>query len=122
MTMDPLGGLDMQALIDSFPYYVLIIDEDHHILMANHAVRRDLKVLPEDIIGGYCPSIVHGLDDPYPGCPLERAVAEDEDIETTFYDEERGARVRSSVYFTGFKTPQGKRIYLHTSVVLGDDD
>ena len=114
------GALDVQGVLDSFPHYVMIIDEDHRILAANHAVQRDLGVLPEEILGQFCPSAVHGLSTPFPGCPLELAVMKDEDVERIHYDEQRDMWVKTAVYPTGYSCSEGRRLFLHTAEQISE--
>ena len=68
-----LIGSDILGILDSLPFYVMIIDSEHDILFANKAVASALGVNPEDILGEYCPKAVHDLSGPYPGCPLEES-------------------------------------------------
>ena len=51
--------LRISDVLDALPFYVLLIDEDHHILQANVAVRDQLGFEPEAIIGKYCPKIIY---------------------------------------------------------------
>ena len=37
-------NLKTSALLEAFPFYVMLIDEDHHILMANSAVQSSLAL------------------------------------------------------------------------------
>ena len=48
---DKLDNIDILDILDSLPFYVLLVDEEHYILVANKAVRTHLEVAPEDIIG-----------------------------------------------------------------------
>jgi len=50
----PPPDLDLQMLLDVMPFYVMLIDAEHKILLANKALRRDLGLDPEKIVGGYC--------------------------------------------------------------------
>lgn len=110
-----IDGFDAQSLIDTLPYYVIVVDEDHTIWMANQAVRRTLNVNPEEIIGGYCPEVIHDCNGPVHQCPLEDAVKTGEDVEREIRDELTGLSVMSCIYDTGYKTPAGKRLFLHTT-------
>lgn len=103
----------LQPFIDAIPFYIMLIDEDHTILMTNHAIKNDLGVQPDQIVGRYCPKAVHGLDEPYPGCPLEDALERGQNIEREFYDEQTGRWVNSAIYATDQKTREGKTIFLH---------
>ena len=59
-------GLELQKVLDAFPFYVMILDADHKILLANKAIRGDFGLDPEQIVGEYCPKVVLGSDEPYP--------------------------------------------------------
>ena len=106
--------LGIPEVMDAFPNYVMLVDQNHHILFANKAVSRDLGVDSKRIIGGYCPKVVHGLDTPFPGCPLEEAVEKGQAVERDLFDHNTGRWVSSAVYPTGFRTQRGQTIFLHT--------
>jgi PAS domain S-box-containing protein len=104
---------DIQMLSDAIPFYVMLVDEEHKILLTNRALKADLGLDPEKIIGGYCPKVVHGIDKPYPGCPLEEALEQGRGIEREFFNPETGRWVRSAIYPTGSRTEEGRKIFLH---------
>ncbi len=110
---ETLGTIDLQALIDAIPFYVMLVDEKHEILMSNRAIKKDLGLNPQQIIGFYCPKVVHGLDEPYPGCPLEEALEKGHDVEREFFNPETESWVSSAIYSTGRKTPGGREIFIH---------
>ena len=89
--------LRISDVLDALPFYVLLIDEDHHILQANVAVRDQLGFEPEAIIGKYCPKIIHGLDAPWQSCPLEEAAEKGQPVERVARDEGSGRWIRSVV-------------------------
>ncbi len=109
-----LPDIDLEQLIDAVPFYVMLVDEEHHILMVNEAIEDQLGVDPEEIVGGYCPQVVHGLDkgEEYPGCPLPQAVQTDEPVTKETHDPLLGWFL-SGIYPTGYETEDGKRIFLH---------
>ena len=108
------GEFDIQTFIDAIPFYVMLVDADHKILMTNDSIKKDLGIEdPEKIIGAYCPRVVHGLDEPYPGCPLEEALTSDTNVEREFYDPQAERWVNSAIYATELKTHQGKDVFLH---------
>jgi PAS domain S-box-containing protein len=109
-------GSDFLGILDSLPFYVLLVDSKHNILFANRAVSETLDIEPVDILGEYCPKIVHGLNGPYPGCPLEESLKKGgKAIEKEFYDESQGLWLLSSVYPTGRVTKDGKKVFFHTT-------
>jgi PAS domain S-box-containing protein len=104
---------DIQTLLDVIPFYVMLVDEEHKILLTNKALRSELGLDPERLIGGYCPKVVHGMDEPYPGCPLEESLERGNSAEREFFIPETGRWVSSAVYPTGKKTQHGQRIFIH---------
>jgi PAS domain S-box-containing protein len=104
---------DVQALLDVIPFYVMLVDEEHKILLSNKALRSDLGLDPKKMIGGYCPKVVHGMDEPYPGCPLEEALEKRGSVEREFFNPETGRWVSSAVYPTGKETQEGRQIFVH---------
>lgn len=113
-------GLDILDILDAVPFYVMLIDAEHHILQVNKAVRTHLGVEPKDIIGKYCPKVIHQLDGPFDGCPLEEAVEKDQAVEREVPDHKSGRWLRSSIYPTRGLTPDGKRIYFHMVTDITD--
>lgn len=97
-----------KELIDSLPYYAMLIDQNHRIIMANRAVRTELGINPEKIIGKYCPQAIHGVDHPIEECPLEEAVIKGEIVEKEYYDRKLGKWFSSAIYPLA-----DKNIYLH---------
>ena len=94
-------------ILEALPFYVMLIDEHHRILQANSAVREQLGVKPEAIIGKYCPQVIHGLDEPWYACPLEEAVEKGQAVEREAFDQESGRWINSAVYPTGRFTRDG---------------
>jgi PAS domain S-box-containing protein len=113
--MDTLVETDveLQMLLDAFPFYVMVLDEDHKILLANKAMRGDLGLAPEKVVGEYCPKVVHGLEEPYPGCPLEEALEKGHDVEREFFDPDENRWINSAIYSTKRRTKDGKEIFIH---------
>lgn len=113
-------GLRVSDILDALPFYVLLLDEHHQILQANSAVREQLGLKPEAVVGKYCPKVIHGLDEPcgldepWYACPLEEAVEKGKAVEREAVDRASGRWIRSAVYPTGSFTPDGRRIYFHT--------
>ncbi len=117
---DTSQDLHILDILDSVPFYVLLIDEDHYILQANKAVRAGLGVEREDIIGEYCPKVVHGLDGPFSGCPLEEAIEKERAIEREVFDEKSGRWLLSAIYPIQGLTRNGKKIFFHMVTDITD--
>ena len=106
-------GALLEALLDALPFYMMLIDESHTVLYANQATRRALGVSPEELVGSYCPAAVHGLDQPYPHCPLEEAGGRAVTVEREYCDPDAGGWLSSAVYPAPVRAPDGKMIYAH---------
>lgn len=115
-----VAGVDLCNILDALPFYVLLVDEKHHVIYANRAVRNDLGVTPEDLIGQYCPKVVHGVDGPFEGCPLEEAAHKGEAIEREVFDKEKDRWILSAIYPTGSFTSQGSRVFFHMVSDISD--
>src|SRR5450759_929127 len=113
-------GLCVSDILDALPFYVLLLDEHHQILQANSAVREQLGLKPEAIVGKYCPKVIHSLDEPWYACPLEEAVEKGKAVEREALDRASGRWIRSAVYPTEGFTPDGRRIYFHTVADITD--
>lgn len=114
------SGIGTAEVLNALPFYAMLIDSRHRILAANRAVTQALGVSPEGILGGYCPRVVHGLEGPFSGCPLEDAAENGGAVEKEIYDPERGAWLRSGVYPVGKKTGEGLDIFLHLTQDITD--
>ncbi|MCX5970450.1 MAG: HD domain-containing protein [Coprothermobacterota bacterium] len=104
---------DAEKALDAFPFYILLLDASHHILFANQATSHALGLSPDQYLGGYCPKVVHGLDGPFPGCPLEEAVAGQCSVERELEDHNSGHWFCSSIFLTSLRTEEGSAVYLH---------
>ncbi len=107
-------GPGILEMLDSLPFYVMLIDRNHRILLANRATREQLGLEPQEIIGEFCPKVVHGIEaGTYPGCPLAEAVEKNEPVERVHFDEEYQRWLRIAIYPTGSWTVDGQEIYFH---------
>ncbi|HEY3353639.1 MAG TPA: ATP-binding protein [Polyangia bacterium] len=109
------AGLELAACLDALPYYALLIDADHRILFANRAAGHALGRAPLELLGAYCPLAVHGLDAPFPGCPLEEAVhaGGSQPIERELHEPRTGGWASSNIYPTSLRTSAGRPVFLH---------
>jgi HD-GYP domain-containing protein (c-di-GMP phosphodiesterase class II) len=104
----------LQTFIDACPGYALLVDEDHRIVLINQTACDELNLEPYQACGAYCPRLVHGTSGPFPGCPLERAVARNlEHACALQFDEKWRVWLDSEVHLTRFRTDHGKKVYLH---------
>ncbi|MFH1260073.1 MAG: ATP-binding protein [Elusimicrobiota bacterium] len=107
------GKSEMFGLLDILPFYVILIDANHHILFANQKVKEKLGFNQEELIGQYCPKVVHGAEGHYPGCPLEEAIRTGRAQEREIYDEKLDSWLNSAIYPTTYRTREGVGVYLH---------
>jgi PAS domain S-box-containing protein/putative nucleotidyltransferase with HDIG domain len=105
----------IKAVIDSVPFYILLVDEDHCIVLANKAAESAFGRKIAEIQGGYCPAVVHGMNEPFPGCPLEESVEKNKPVIRELYDEKTNRWISTAIFPTKIKTAEGKRIYFHTA-------
>ena len=104
---------EIRRVIDPMPFYVLMVDSDHRIVMANDALYNTFGLQPEDVVGAFCPKLVHGADGPFPGCPVEEACETNCSVERELYDDQKDSWTRSGAYVTDMVTADNKRIFLH---------
>jgi PAS domain S-box-containing protein len=109
----PGSNLAILDILNALPFYVIIVDEEHNILEANEAVYTHLGVKREEVLGKYCPKIIHGIDEPFQGCPLEEAAGTNSAVERELFDQRSGRWVSSAVYPIKTQGWNGKKIFLH---------
>jgi diguanylate cyclase (GGDEF)-like protein/PAS domain S-box-containing protein len=102
-----------QQILDSLPFTVMIVDAKHKIQFANSAVRQAVGLTLAQLQGRYCPKMIHGLDGPYQGCPVEQAIAGGA-TEKEHFAAEQGRWLLTTAYPTGAKSKEGLDLYFHT--------
>jgi PAS domain S-box-containing protein len=112
--------ISIDDILNSYPFYAMLVDENHYILKANSAVLDNLGMKPDEIVGQFCPSVVHGVNGPFPGCPLEEALERNEGIERDVFDEHSKRWLRSAIYPTRALTKGGKKIFFHMVTDITD--
>ena len=110
----------VQGLFDALPFYVMLVDARHHVLLANKAVYDKLAVEPRCLLGAFCPKMVHGLrpGQVYPGCPLEEAVTTGASVEREYDDPKNGRVTLSWIYPTVYRSENGAPVFLHTTTEI----
>jgi len=107
------AGLEIQHILDAIPFYVLLVDSEHNILAVNHAVKRDLGLSPEQVVGAYCPIVVHGSSIPIAECPLVEAIEKGGAVEREVFDSRNARWMKLAVFPTPLVTGDDKPVYLH---------
>jgi PAS domain S-box-containing protein len=113
--LDDRAKAHLQIMLDALPSYVLLLDEEHRILLANNATYNAVGLPSDDIIGKYCPRVIHGLEGPFSGCPLEEAVRTKESVFREFYDPHSQLWMETVVYPTSFRTADGHTVFYHSA-------
>lgn len=113
-------NISVKDVLDSYPFYALLVDEDHFILQANSAVLHELSMAPDEIVGQFCPAVVHGVQESFPGCPLEEAVERNVGVERDVFDDHSQRWLKSAIYPTGVFTKDGKQIFFHMVTDITD--
>ena len=112
----PVQGIDawlsVAEILDALPFYVILVDENHHILLANHAVQEHLGVEPAAVVGKFCPEVIHGTKQAWYACPLEEAAKTGRPVEMEALDRKSGRWIRSAMYPVPGRH-QGKRVFFH---------
>ncbi len=107
------AGEQIQPILDAIPYWVLLVDSSHNILAANRKLVEDLKVTPEQLVGGKCPLLIHGFNTPIADCPLVEALKNGGGVERELFDSTTSRWIRAAVFPTSLLADDGGPIYLH---------
>lgn len=113
--LDDRAKASIQIMLDAFPFYIMLLDEKHRILMANKAIHQVVEQQTDEILGQYCPRLIHGLEGPYPGCPLEEAVQTKTSVVREFFDPHSELWLETTVRPTSFQTTDGQAVYFHSA-------
>jgi two-component system cell cycle sensor histidine kinase/response regulator CckA len=106
----------LQELIDIFPFYVLVLDNRHRIVLMNRYLVDLKNISPKILIGKYCYRVYHNLDHPFPGCPLELAVQKQTIAAEDFFDSTIQRWIRAKIYpLPPSYSLNGSELYLHFS-------
>jgi PAS domain S-box-containing protein len=97
----------------------MLVDEHHHIIMANQAVTKHLGIKPDDIVGGYCPEVIHGTKGPWYACPLEEAVKKNTAVVIEAQDRETGRWINSAMYPIP-NLPENQKVFFHMVTDITD--
>jgi len=107
------AGQEIQHILDAIPFYVLLVDSEHHILAVNRTAKRDFGLSPEQVVGAYCPIVVHGRDIPIAECPLVEAIEKGGAVEREVFDSQDARWMKLAIFPTPLVTGDDKPVYLH---------
>ncbi len=103
----------VKELLDSLPYYGLLIDKDHRLLMANDAAQKDIFTGDYPDVLKRCFEHIDKAGLPHPDCPLHEAVATGNEVHQTIKEPD-GSWLRISIYPVDLTDDAGNRLYFHT--------
>ncbi|MBT3388701.1 MAG: PAS domain S-box protein [Desulfobacula sp.] len=63
-----------ETTFDAMSDWVCVINKDHEITQSNKACEALINLSPDQVVGKHCYEIVHSMDVPILGCPLEKAI------------------------------------------------
>ena len=63
-----------EATFNAMSDWVCILGKDHKIIQSNKACESIINLSHDQVVGRLCCEIVHGMDIPILGCPLEKAI------------------------------------------------
>lgn len=102
--------VEARNLLESFPFFAMVLDEHHHVVMANTWFAMNLSES-----GDACPlacfAAVHHTDAPPEGCPLVESIRTGEPTESVVHDDIHG-RIRVGVYPI-HSDDRSRRLFLH---------
>ncbi|MEN4070367.1 MAG: PAS domain S-box protein [Methanobacterium sp.] len=90
---------EWQATLNAITDLVSVQDKDFKILKVNKAYAEFFKVKPEEIIGKACYQVVHGTSEPWPSCPVKKALETKRSSMGEFFEP------RSGIYFNESISP-----------------
>jgi len=112
-TQDPENLIKaLGEIINCFPYYVTIIDEERRIHYANEAICNAVNIDMKEIIGQYCNQVIHGLNKPPKECPLFQSIITDKPQVNEYYSEDRDSWYALEMYPLHIEL-NGKKMFLH---------
>ena len=112
-TLDAAALAGVQPFADSMPFFVMLVDARHRILLVNAAMVRTMGKPATELIGAYCPKAIHCVDAPIHGCPLEEALVKGSAVERDLQDPATGRWVSSGTLQTPYCTADGESVFLH---------
>lgn len=108
--MTQITEKDIDAILNEFPYYAMILDDRHRVVRANTWFAREAAD-EEDGCPLACFSTLHGTPLPHPECPLIESIETGQPCERVLNSGLLALRV--SVYPLEGRTEDGHPLYLH---------
>ncbi len=100
-------------LLDAFPFYAFLLDENHRVLFANNKLLNDLNLEEKEVIGNFCHGFIHNTILPVDVCPLEESIKTDRPVEKKFFDKNLNKWILSTIFPIMRKDEKDKALFLH---------
>ena len=91
------AAADWRKTFDSITDFVSLHDEDLKLIKVNKALADFVGMKPEELIGKYCYNILHGTEEPFPGCPHIEMMKSKEPVTKEIFDPKLGLHLMVSV-------------------------
>lgn len=111
--MSPSTVAGVAEILDALPFRAFLVDSRHLVLACNRSLASESKAGCAGVVGARCHELVHGTDEPLPGCPLEEAVLAGRSVEEDLFDPWCDSWIRVSIHPTQARTPEGLQVFLH---------
>ncbi len=103
----------VRHVLDALPFGAFLVDPDRKILAVNQAMQHDFGIKETQLIGRYCPVLVHQTNEPIVECPLNEALRKGKAVQKEIYDARNERWIDAAIYPTLMTTADDKPIYLH---------
>jgi len=100
-------------ILDALPFGVFLVDSNRKILAVNEAMKSNFGFNETQLIGKYCPILVHQTSEPIVECPLNEALRTGEAAQREIFDPRNQRWIDAAVYPILIQTEDDRPIYLH---------
>ena len=100
-------------ILDALPFGAFLVDPDRKILAVNEAMKSVFGIDETQLIGRYCPVLVHQTSEPIVECPLNEALRKGKAVQREIFDARNQRWIDAAVYPTLMMTEDDRPIYLH---------
>lgn len=124
MVQQKIKGFDqttVQALIDAYPAYVLVVDRAHNTLAVNHAMASARGTAVERLLGRMCFSVADGNDCSAEDCPLLETITTGRASRKELYVAETDSWLMASAHSIPVGSAAGDVVYLHLIKDITDE-
>ena len=88
---------EWRITFDSISDFVSVIDKDYRFEKVNRSLAAFLGTTPEELVGKHCYEVLHGMDEPYPGCPHVETQKTMKPVTNEIYEKKHGVHLLVAV-------------------------